>query len=54
MRWIPPSPDIKLALVNIESAKEALSVDIRNKSQLQDAIRTAEFFLSLAKEKVLT
>ena len=50
----PPMPDVTAALVNIADAKAALSRTIWNKSQLQDAIRSAEFFIALAKEKVLT
>ena len=50
----PPMPDVQEALVHIADAKTALSRTIWHKSQLQDAIRSAEFFLALAKEKVLT
>ena len=47
-------PDVAAALLHIEDAKAALSRYIWNKAQLQDAIRSAEFFIALAKEKTLT
>ena len=50
----PPMPAIAAALLHIDDAKNALSRHIWNKSQLEDAIRSAEFFIALAKKNVLT
>lgn len=50
----PPMPNVAAALLHIDDAKAALSRTIWNKTQLEDAIRSAEFFIALAKEKQLT
>lgn len=48
----PPMPDIVDALACLKDAEEALSRYVWNKSQVKDAIKTAEFFIGLAKEKL--
>lgn len=48
----PPVPEVREALLHIDDAKAALSRSIWNKAQLADAIRSAEFFIALAKEKL--
>jgi len=45
----PPTPAIGVALVYLADAKLALSREIWNAFQLEDAIRSADFFISKAK-----
>jgi len=45
----PPNAGVQAALPYLEDAKAALSRDIWNATQLEDAISSAEFFITKAK-----
>lgn len=46
----PPMPQVRDSLLYLEDAKKALSREVWNKTQLEDAIRSAEHFIQRAKE----
>lgn len=46
----PPMPQVRDAILYLEDAKKALSREVWNSTQLEDAIRSAEHFIQKAKE----
>jgi hypothetical protein len=48
----PPMPTIRGALIDVASAREALSRYIWNHTQLEDALRSAEYFIAEARKRI--
>ncbi len=48
----PPMPDVYNALQHLNDAKAALNRYCWNRAQVEDALRSAEHFITLAKESL--
>lgn len=48
----PPMPQVRDALIHIADAKLALERNVWSVTQLRDVIRSAEYFIELAKNSI--